>query len=387
MSIPPTILKKRNFEDILEASDQTANKRSSPATHLPETSFHLFELSEEMLVDITILLDHCSLLNFELSCKRAQESTLIAWKEKKVQQLVNFEWQMTQKEPYPHKWDYCINQVLHQYVLIDKYPKALASNLDMAQRIYAKFAGIMERFPILQNYMANDLKRLADIDYSCPPEAMTHFNKAILEGKYAGEMLLKGLMHSREPQNIQLIQQCFHQAINKKATCASLFMLELEAVNSMEIQSAQWDLAAEAAAQQDHRALCSLVEQYGLIGIANAAFEKLKLGQWKDANRLYTLADTYGENYPTGVLAGAAFVKLKLNQWQDADQLYSMVIDASLNHPAEIFAHAAFVKLMLNQWQDAHHLYIRAFEAYGENIPAEAIANAALVKMKLDQTG
>lgn len=418
---------QRTISEFFPLTPKVANKS--------KVDISLFLLPNEILQKIFNSLDHSSLLHLEMCNQSCQKYTVNAWQNLKVKNHFNFNWKMTQKEANPHKWDYCISCALHQYILIDKYPlvstKHYPSSNDFvsAQGIHAKFGGLIKRFPILGSYIGVDIKYLVDsIDLPVKKKTIRKFNETVLEGKYAGELLLKGLISSRE-SNSALTGHLFLQAIKKQATCASLFAIELLKCGpySSGNQIIQWNLATESAILDDDRALVKLIERDGSAFLLSQAIEKFELKEfqaaeklytsvltidvfpkatmlamlattkqnlekWDEADKMYTLAieSKHNENLPYDVFISAAETKSFLGQWEEAERLYiqaisctpASVIDTDLN----ISRLGALIKYGMRKWEDADRLYEKALKAYGVNVPVDVLAGAALVKGKLNQS-
>jgi tetratricopeptide (TPR) repeat protein len=405
------------FKRILDQSEiETKRFKQETISHLDQMPFDILQI-------LLTSLDPSSVLRFEMTSKKWQTLLNPVWKAKKIEDLYDFEWQMTRKEPNPDKWDYVLSCALHKYIIIDKFSSARNIDLESAQTIYRKYGGLMNRFPMLGVYIQEDIKTLAQIEiiYS-NADNKKNFAIAVLED-YAGELILNGLISSRTFGTLNF--ECFKRAIKKKAVFASQIFLEISIpfCKSDSMKTFQWDLATEAAIQNDTRSLSQLVNTHGLNGliqhaketymkekwleadtlfnytffisnkpnsilIQNAAFTKLKLKKWEECDRLYTfLFDKYVHSQSSRLLSYAAFAKSKLHLWKEADTLYTQSLIAWGDHSpsASNLNNAAHTKLKLNLWLEADQLYTRALIAYGENPLLSCLSNAAFVKLRLKQ--
>lgn len=361
----------------------------------------LLELPQEMLSRILGYSNPQSVLKLELTGKKCLQLTKLLgiWKLKKIEHLCNFEWKMTQNESDPDKSDFYINQSLCDYILHDRNSYNPNPDFELAQSIYAKYGELINRFPILGNYIGAQVNLKVGINLPIKEEIMQQFNKTLLEGKYGGELLLHGLIATKEKEQIgiPIALQSFLLAVQKQATIASLASVKIffKHNDNTEFQKVQLLLAAEAADRHDPRALSILLEKYKVSALDAATNSRILGHSWKEANTLMTHAlAAHGKNPPTQVLFNAARIKLELGMWKESDRLFTQAFaESDLNPSAEInnigfvkadkLQEAAFVKFKLDELQEADRLFNLAIAAYGEHVPRDLLLNGAEIKSKL----
>lgn len=348
----------------------------SPFNQIP------FEIIEQVLA----FLKYSELLHFEMTSKKWQNAPSSVWKARKIEDRYDCEWKMARGELNPDKWDYILSCALYKYIMIDKFPSVNAPNLATAQQIYQKFGGLIQRFPMLMDYIGQDLKRFAGIEMGCSDlTAKLNFNSAVLED-YPGELVLNGLILSKnESSDGILTKECFSNAIKKKAFFACQLFFQIRSACNFE-RTKKWyfDLAIEAAIQNETKALTQVINIFGPNELVKFAHKKFIQNEWKGADVLFNHFFTLDKNPSFDILSKAALVKLRLKKWADCDRLYTHLLTEY--HPyvePSLLSFAAFAKLELHQWEQADLLYTQILSAYKEELPPAAILNnAARAKLK-----
>lgn len=318
---------------------------------------------------VAFYLDRSSLFQFELVSKLCQKFTANVWKNKKIEALSGVQFETTQKESNPDKWDYFIIEALFRYIVIEKNPltTTLPHVQEQARKIISNYSFLTDRFPILNAYINHDIKHLGHAETSIEPEVVKNFNATVIEGKYSGELLLQGLLLTRGPMkerdDVKKIKKCFRQAIQKGATCAGVLAISLNlnigmnAFGQLFFNSA---IALEAAKQKDERALYLIFNKLPGIGIANRFYN--------DGHRFHSL------------LIFLANISLLGNDQNNAEQFIG---EALLLPQEQITAlrdeqflraleNVAKYKAELCKWEDADRLYEQLLFAYGSVLTPSA---------------
>lgn len=358
---------------------------------------------------VNLILTHLSareLLNFEQAAKVNSQLTRHAWKRLTLTTADCLQWEACENKPDTYKWNYALSMAIAEFFKIKAEPIPLRKK--KMDRFSQKYGGLQIKFICFKIFIklgqAFGRKKKPVKLSPCHAKQLQSIKQISSgENKWSGEALLAALWEAQlfynssakkqTPAAKKKVHAAFESAINKGATCASLFMLNVPVFSEFQLA-----LGLLSARIKDYRALTRLVQSMTTKELGNlkdaghcmgpilAALAKT-VQDLKAKDFLYAQAlEDYADKAPFEVMTDAAETKSKLDQLEEAASL----IDKALTKygeqgPAEAFANAAMVKGRLGLWKEADAHFTRALILYSSPAPLLILASAAAAKGRLEQ--
>ncbi len=342
------------------------------------------DLPSDCIFQIFKFFSYRELLTIESVCQAMKQYTAGRWKQLAKEKGVDFNWSELgndQAPSYQEKIRYRLGVTIHSYIYdrkdLSEHELQMSSNHECLKEkiegIYNRFKGTQNWSPSLWAYILHDLKRWKIEGLTLPSQGHVEFSQ--LEGKKAGDLLLKGLsklvdyndqvdgdnalVDHKAIRNLREAYENLKLAIERGAICAAFLATKMLFCHSSDpLEDVLERLSMITADKGNYQALEEFFDEDRGPDDCLALYEKYK--------RIYPIMD---------------IIMAESIENENSDPHFDRAIKGYGNHvPGRAWLAGAKIKMTSADWAKANHYIDLAFTAYGKDIPYQAWRTRAKIK-------